>query len=68
VRWNSSGRGRPPRRPAFARRNRGGPRAARGSRDPPEPLPPPAAPDEAGRKDLNAFNSLLRDRRTDIYG
>ena len=24
--------------------------------------------DEAGRKDLNAFNSLLRDRRTDIYG
>ena len=24
--------------------------------------------DAAGRKDLNAFNSLLRDRRTDIYG
>ena len=24
--------------------------------------------DEAGRKDLNRFNSVLRDRRTDIYG
>ena len=38
------------------------------SRDRPETLTARLDLDEAGRKDLNAFNSVLRDRRTDIYG
>jgi N-carbamoylputrescine amidase len=38
------------------------------SRDRTETLSAVVDLDEAGRKDLNAFNSLLRDRRTDIYG
>jgi N-carbamoylputrescine amidase len=38
------------------------------SRDRPETLTATVNLAEAGRKDLNEFNSLLRDRRTDVYG
>jgi N-carbamoylputrescine amidase len=38
------------------------------SRDKPEILTARIDLDAAGRKDLNAFNSLLRDRRADVYG
>ena len=38
------------------------------SRDKPETLTARVDLAAAGRKDLNAFNSLLRDRRADVYG
>jgi N-carbamoylputrescine amidase len=38
------------------------------SRDKPETLTALVDLAAAGRKDLNAFNSLLRDRRADVYG
>jgi len=38
------------------------------SRDKPEILTAEVDLAAAGRKDLNAFNSLLRDRRADVYG
>ena len=38
------------------------------SRERPETLTARLDLDEAGRKDLNTVNSVLRDRRTDIYG
>lgn len=38
------------------------------SRDQPETLTAVIDLAAAGRKDLNAFNSLLRDRRADVYG
>ena len=47
---------------------KGWPLAGPASRDRTETLSALVDLDEAGRKDLNAFNSLLRDRRTDIYG
>ena len=47
---------------------KGWPLAGPASRDRTETLSAMVDLDEAGRKDLNAFNSLLRDRRTDIYG
>lgn len=46
----------------------GWPLAGPASRDRTEILSALVDLDAAGRKDLNAFNSLLRDRRTDIYG
>ncbi|MBP1181705.1 nitrilase family protein [Methylobacterium sp. PvR107] len=47
---------------------KGWPLAGPASRDRTETLSALVDLDAAGRKDLNAFNSLLRDRRTDIYG
>ena len=47
---------------------KGWPLAGPASRDQTETLSTVVDLDEAGRKDLNTFNSLLRDRRTDIYG
>lgn len=47
---------------------KGWPLAGPASRDRTEILSALVDLGEAGRKDLNAFNSLLRDRRTDIYG
>ena len=47
---------------------KGWPLAGPASRDRTETLSAVVDLAEAGRKDLNAFNSLLRDRRTDIYG
>ncbi len=47
---------------------KGWPLAGPASRDETETLSAVVDLDEAGRKDLNTFNSLLRDRRTDIYG
>jgi len=47
---------------------KGWPLAGPASRDRTETLSALIDLDAAGRKDLNAFNSLLRDRRTDIYG
>lgn len=47
---------------------KGWPLAGPASRDRTEILSALVDLDEAGRKDLNAFNSVLRDRRTDIYG
>jgi len=46
----------------------GWPLAGPASRDRTETLSALVDLDAAGRKDLNRFNSLLRDRRTDIYG
>ena len=47
---------------------KGWPLAGPASRDRTETLSAVVDLDAAGRKDLNAFNSVLRDRRTDIYG
>lgn len=47
---------------------KGWPLAGPASRDGTEIVSALVDLDEAGRKDLNGFNSLLRDRRTDIYG
>ncbi|MCJ2073227.1 nitrilase family protein [Methylobacterium sp. J-030] len=47
---------------------KGWPLAGPASREGTETLSALVDLDAAGRKDLNAFNSLLRDRRTDIYG
>ncbi len=47
---------------------KGWPLAGPASRDRTETLSALVDLAEAGRKDLNTFNSLLRDRRTDIYG
>ncbi|WP_071000150.1 nitrilase family protein [Methylobacterium sp. C1] len=47
---------------------KGWPLAGPASRDRTETLSALVDLDAAGRKDLNRFNSLLRDRRTDIYG
>jgi N-carbamoylputrescine amidase len=47
---------------------RGWPLAGPASRDRTETLSAMVDLAQAGRKDLNTFNSLLRDRRTDIYG
>lgn len=47
---------------------KGWPLAGPASRDGTEIVSALVDLDEAGRKDLNEFNSLLRDRRTDIYG
>ena len=47
---------------------KGWPLAGPARRDRTETLSAMVALAEAGRKALNAFNSLLRDRRTDIYG
>jgi N-carbamoylputrescine amidase len=38
------------------------------SKDRPETVTAVVDLDEAGRKDLNEFNNVLRDRRTDVYG
>ncbi|MBN4097639.1 MULTISPECIES: nitrilase family protein [Methylobacterium] len=47
---------------------KGWPLAGPASRDRTETVSALVDLDAAGRKDLNAFNSLLRDRRADIYG
>ncbi len=47
---------------------KGWPLAGPASRDGTEIVSALVDLDEAGRKDMNGFNSLLRDRRTDIYG
>lgn len=47
---------------------KGWPLAGPASRDRTETLSALVDLDAAGRKDLNRFNALLRDRRTDIYG
>ncbi|XYD06648.1 nitrilase family protein [Methylobacterium sp. NMS12] len=47
---------------------KGWPLAGPASRDRTETLSALVDLDAAGRKDLNRFNSLLRDRRSDIYG
>ncbi|MEL6063904.1 MULTISPECIES: nitrilase family protein [unclassified Methylobacterium] len=47
---------------------KGWPLAGPASRDRTETLSAMVDLAQAGRKDLNTFNSLLRDRRTDIYG
>jgi N-carbamoylputrescine amidase len=47
---------------------KGWPIAGPASRDRTETISAVIDLDEAGRKDLNEFNSVLRDRRSDIYG